>query len=472
MFRVINKIEKMYDVNVMPFFEGEINNCEHISEENKKLIESIFDREKFNGEENKKVSVSFLEHGHLINMLYIGIGKRNEFTENKYREILFSNFLNLKGDILISSGDSLLSNAKILTEIVYNVNYSFDRYKKEKDKKINVDLFEISLENNDENIVLNEVTNIVRELINEPANVITPETLSLKAESLGKEYGVETEIYDEYRVSELGMEGFLSVGRAGANRPKLIVMRYFGNPENGKNICGLIGKGLTYDTGGLSLKPTDSMLEMKSDMGGAATVIGAICALAKMKVKKNVVAVVAACENSIGSKAYRPGDIINTMLGKTIEITNTDAEGRITLVDAITYAIKEEKVTEIIDVATLTGGVVVALGSEATGIFSNDEGMYRNFQVASEMWGEYYWRLPLYKEYAKLIKSDVADLKNSAGRWASSITAAKFLEEFIENTPWIHLDIAGTAYLDKPGKWTKKGATGVAVKTIYSYLKK
>ena len=213
------------------------------------------------------------------------------------------------------------------------------------------------------------------------------------------------------------------------------------------------------------------MVGMKSDMGGAATVIGAMTAVARMKVKKNIVAVVAACENSIGGNAYRPGDVIGSMNGKSIEVTNTDAEGRLTLIDAITYSIRNEKVSEIVDVATLTGGVIVALGFDATGTFTNTDEMYTKMERSSSEYGELVWRMPLFDKYKEILKSDVADLVNSGGRWASAASAAKFLEEFVEGMPWMHLDIAGTSYASKAEEYYPKGATGRVVRSIYSYFK-
>ena len=194
-------------------------------------------------------------------------------------------------------------------------------------------------------------------------------------------------------------------------------------------------------------------------------------AVARMKLKKNVVAVIAACENSIGGNAYRPGDIIGSMAGKSIEAVNTDAEGRLTLIDAITYIIRNENVTEVIDVATLTGGIIVALGHDATGVFTNTDRMYENLEIASKKWGEEIWRLPLLPSYKELIKSDVADLKNAGEKSASAASAAKFLEDFVENLPWMHLDIAGTSFKFSDSGYSKKGATGETVRTLYSYIK-
>ena len=277
------------------------------------------------------------------------------------------------------------------------------------------------------------------------------------------------EILDEKEIEKLGMNLLLAVGRASITKPRLIVMRYLNEKDSAEKI-GLVGKGLTYDTGGLCIKPADSMLEMKSDMAGAASVIGAMCAIAKGKVKKNVVAIVPACENAINENAYRPGDIIKSMNGKTVEIINTDAEGRLALADALTYAVRNEKVTEIVNLATLTGAILVSLGTITTGVFSNSDEKYAMIEKSSKLYGEKVWRMPIFDEYSELLKSTVADIKHTGGRMGGSITAAKFLEVFVEGLPWIHMDIAGTAF-NSGIKWLKKGATGVGVKTLYSYVK-
>lgn len=472
MFRVINKIEKSYDENVTLFFEDKISTCEYLSEESRKLINKVIEKEKFTGKFKETIKFTFLENGYLVTLTYVGAGKKEEFTEDRLRELLFSTLSKMTGNILLSSEEPDLCNTRILTEIFYNINYSFDVYKEKKNAKINLDIFkEQKTEGMGEDEILAISTNITRALIDEPANIIKPESLAETAEALGREFGFATEILEEDKIKELGMEAFLAVGRASINKPKLIVMRYFGDKTQRDKKYGLIGKGLTFDSGGLCIKPADGMLGMKEDMGGAATVIGTMCSLAKLGVKKNVIAIVAACENSISSNAYRPGDILTTMSGKTVEVINTDAEGRLTLADAITYAIRIEKVSEILDVATLTGAMMVALGFAATGVYSNSDEKYLALESAGKYWGEKYWRMPLFDEYGELMKSDVADLKNSGGRWGGANSAAKFLEEFTEGLPWMHLDIAGTAFSDKDKKWIKKGATGVAVKTIYTYIK-
>ena len=440
---IIEKIEGIYSKTVSLVSEGDFRLCEYISDKNKIFIEKVMEKNSFTGKKGEKLEVSFLEGEALVTILFLGIGKKENMNRDIMREVIYNGLKDVTGDILIGSEDKELIDIEVIGEVAEHIDYKFDKYMSEKkDKKLNIYYF---MEKNDINIIegkeLGKIINIVRDLINEPACVITPEKLAEEAEKLGKEFGFEVEIMDEKEAEKLGMKAFLAVGRASINRPKVIVMRYNGDSESEKRI-GLVGKGLTYDTGGLSLKPTSSMLDMKTDMGGAATVIGTMCALGKMKIRRNVTAVVAACENAIGSNAYRPGDIIGSMNGKTIEITNTDAEGRLTLADALTYIIRKENVDEVIDAATLTGAIMVALGDNVTGVFSNSDENYKKLEAAGKYWGEKYWQMPIFEEYRDIIKSDVADLKNSAGRLAGSITAAKFLEEFIEEKPWMHLDSA------------------------------
>ncbi len=470
MFKVINKIEKNYELNVVLCFEGQVNICEHISSTNKALIEKLMNKKEFTGKKGETLKVEFLEGTQLISMIFVGMGKDDEYTLDVYREVIFDILSKEKGSVLISAEDERLLDYNVLGEIVSNVNYNFDTFKEKKAETLEVELF-ISGEEKEfsETIFLGEATDIARDLVDQPANIVNPETLAKKAVELGEEYGFEVEILDEKEIEKLGMNLLLAVGRASITKPRLIVMRYLNEKDSAEKI-GLVGKGLTYDTGGLCIKPADSMLEMKSDMAGAASVIGAMCAIAKGKVKKNVVAIVPACENAINENAYRPGDIIKSMNGKTVEIINTDAEGRLALADALTYAVRNEKVTEIVDLATLTGAILVSLGTITTGVFSNSDEKYAMIEKSSKLYGEKVWRMPIFDEYSELLKSTVADIKHTGGRMGGSITAAKFLEVFVEGLPWIHMDIAGTAF-NSGIKWLKKGATGVGVKTLYSYVK-
>ncbi|MGL4875060.1 MAG: leucyl aminopeptidase, partial [Clostridium sp.] len=288
----------------------------------------------------------------------------------------------------------------------------------------------------------------------------------------GKDYGFEVEVFEKDKIEEFGMEAFLAVAKGSKKKPRLIVMRYFGDANNREKTIGLVGKGLTFDTGGYSLKPSASMDTMKSDMGGAAAVAGAMALIAKRKLKVNVISVIAACENAISGNAYKPGDIIGSMKGTTIEVLNTDAEGRLTLVDAVTYIQEKENVKEVIDLATLTGAALVALGDTTSAILSNNDEFFKELEEASLRTGEKLWRLPTFDEYRELIKSDIADLKNIGGRYAGTITAGLFIEKFInEGNSWIHMDIAGTAWTDSPKPYKAKGGTGIPVNTLYEMVK-
>ena len=257
--------------------------------------------------------------------------------------------------------------------------------------------------------------------------------------------------------------------KASVNEPRLIIMRHLGDPGNPEQVLGLVGKGMTFDSGGLSLKQAQGMHTMKYDMAGAAAVIGAMSALSREKVHLNVVAVVAACENLVSGTGYRPGDIIGTMAGKSVMVESTDAEGRLTLADAIHYIITKENASVVVDAATLTGAVIVALGNITTGVITNDSGLYERLQQASQQCGEKVWQLPSFPEYKEQNKTPHADLRNVGGREAGTITAGLFLEEFVQDKPWLHLDIAGTAFASKDGDYLSEGATGAGVRLLYHF---
>src|SRR5712692_3012936 len=283
---------------------------------------------------------------------------------------------------------------------------------------------------------------------------------------MAKQFGLECEIMDRREMEELGMGGLLAVARGSSEPPKFIILRYRGAPQSPGKGMALVGKGITFDSGGLSLKSAEQMQDMKTDMAGAAAVIGAMQAIGKLKPAINVTAFVPATENMPGGSAYRPGDILRIMNGKTIEIINTDAEGRLVLADALSYAIMKEQATTVIDVATLTGGIVIALGSVMSGIFCNDDSLSEEIIQAGRAAGEKFWRMPLDDEYAEAICSDVADIKQTGGTPASSVTAAKILENFVGNAHWAHLDIAGTDFSDTRKPYQEKGATGFAARTL------
>jgi leucyl aminopeptidase len=322
----------------------------------------------------------------------------------------------------------------------------------------------------DEARVLGESQNFTRELVNEPSNRMTPTILADRAQAMSKEVGLKCEVYGGEKIQELKMGAFWGVAQGSDEPPALIVMRYepAGAPE--KPVLGLVGKGVTFDTGGISIKPADGMEKMKYDMAGGATMIGVMRAIALLKPKVKVIGIVCATENMPSGKAQKPGDIQTAMSGKTIEIINTDAEGRLVLADGLCYA-RQLGCTHLIDAATLTGAVVVALGFANAGIFANDENMYQQFTKALSRAGEKMWRLPLDDEYKEQIKSNIADIMNTGGRWGGAITAAMFLKEFAEDTPWMHLDIAGTAWMEENKPWIAKGPSGIAVRSLVEFAR-
>lgn len=318
-------------------------------------------------------------------------------------------------------------------------------------------------------VALAEATNFARDLVNEPPNVLTPSELANRASVMARQFGLECEILDRPAMQELGMGGLLGVAQGSVEPPKFIILRYHGAAQSGEAGIALVGKGITFDTGGISLKPAERMHEMKGDMAGAAAVIGAMYAVAALKPAINVTALVPTTENMPSGTAYRPGDILRIMNGKTIEIVNTDAEGRLVLADALSYAVKEG-LSPIIDVATLTGGIVVALGSVMSGLFCNNTTLSNEIIAAGQAAGEKFWPMPLDEEYEESIQSDIADIKQTGGRYASAATAAKILEQFVGDAQWAHLDIAGTDFIDAKKPYQEHGATGVAVRTLAEFV--
>jgi leucyl aminopeptidase len=327
-----------------------------------------------------------------------------------------------------------------------------------------------------EAIIIGESQNFTRSLVNEPGNKLTPTILGQRAALMAAEVGLGCEVHSTEKLRELKMGAFWSVSQGSAEPPALIVLRY--EPQGVKDgpVLGLVGKGITFDSGGISIKPSDKMEEMKTDMAGGAAMLGAMRAIALLKPKVRVIAVVCAAENMPSGTAQKPGDVQTAMPfsadkpGKTIEIINTDAEGRLVLADGLTYA-RQLGATHLIDAATLTGACVVALGHINAGAFSNDDETWTKFNAALATSGEKFWRLPLGEEYAEMIKSDIGDIKNTGGRWGGAITAAEFLKVFVEDTPWIHLDIAGLAWAEDSKPYISKGPSGVGVRSILEWVR-
>ena len=326
-----------------------------------------------------------------------------------------------------------------------------------------------------EGTILGESQNFTRALVNEPGNRLTPTILGERAAAMCKEQGLQCEVHSTDKIKALKMGAFWAVAQGSDEPPALIVMRYE-PPSNGKAaskdapVLALVGKGITFDTGGISIKPADGMEKMKYDMAGGAAMIGAMRAIAQLKPNVRVISVVCSAENMPSGKAYKPGDVAIAMSGKAIEVLNTDAEGRMVLADGLYYA-RQLGATHLIDAATLTGACVVALGMLNGGVFSNDDATYERFHKALEISGEKFWRLPAEDEYRDMIVSDIGDIKNTGGRYGGAITAAMFLKEFVEDTPWIHLDIAGVAWMEEQKPWIAKGPSGVAVRSIVEWVR-
>jgi len=312
--------------------------------------------------------------------------------------------------------------------------------------------------------IMAEATNLARDMANEPANYMTPTHMAEVAQRVADEWGFECRILEQADMERLGMGALLSVARGSRQPPKLILLSYKGG-DPAKSPLGLVGKGITFDSGGISIKPSEGLGDMKGDMAGGAAVIAVMRAIGELRPKVNVTALVPATENLPDGAALKPGDIVQASNGKTIEVVTTDAEGRLILADALCYA-SNLGLSPVVDVATLTGACHIALGDFCTGAFGNNQELVDRVIKAGEEAGEYIWQMPMYEEYKEQNKSDIADIKNSAGRWGGAITGAQFLAEFVAETPWVHLDIAGPSRAEKDRTYLVKGATGVAVRTL------
>ncbi len=445
------------------------------------IIESLIEKEQFVGDA-KEVLVTYIkDEDEYRKLILIGLGEEDKLTTEKVRMALGrllnkAKKLKVKELYIASSLAGQTGELKpeaMIAESILLANYKFDKYlaKKDESKLELISFVGADEEAFEEGKTLAEATNIARDLVATPSNDLTPVILADFAKEKAKEYGFDIDIFDEKKIQKLGMEAFWQVAKGSDNPPRFIIMRYFGDKKNKDNITALVGKGVTYDSGGLSLKSSDGMSTMKTDMGGSASVVGAMCAIAKQKLNVNVVAIVAACENIPSARAYHPGDIIGSMAGKTIHVKSTDAEGRLTLADAVYYAVKEEKASRVLDIATLTGACIAALGQRVTGVLASDEDFYQRLENSSKLSDELIWRLPIFDHFKEAYKHPEADLNNTGEGGAGTITGGMFIGEFVEDTPWIHMDIAGKTYVGKDLEYIGKGPTGVGVRTLY-YLAK
>ncbi len=454
------------------------------------IIRQLVKEKAFEGKLNQTTFIYSLGKLNVEKVLLIGLGNKKEMTLDKLRQAsatitkiaeakginkLMTNLpdMKIKG-ITPSDIGQAIGEGAILSL------YKFNQYKSEK-KNDEKKLSELTLfTENEKNVkILKSGVSIAqkisaavfftRDLINHPGNTATPTYLAEQAKKMAKQCNIKCKILNKPDMEKLEMGGLLGVARGSHQPPKFIILEYWGTKKN-KSPIVLVGKGLTFDSGGISLKPGQGMDEMKTDMSGGAGMIGAIMAAASLKLPVNVVTLVPATENMPGGSANKPGDILKTMSGKTIEVLNTDAEGRLILADALTYA-EKYKPKAVIDMATLTGACVIALGHHATGILGTDEKLIDAVKKAGEVTGERVWQLPLWEEYDEMIKSDIADVKNIGGRGAGTITAAGLLKKFASEYPWAHLDIAGTAWTEKPKPYVPKGAVGVGVRMIVQYLR-
>ena len=421
-------------------------------------------------------------------IVIVGLGKQSELTPDKIREAVaeICRFLRQKDIDSIATiaqgaglvGISVESAAQAVTEGALLGTYAFRKhmtkeveYGEIKQLTI-VDADETKLSSLEKGCdlgkILAEATNLARDMVNEPANYMTPSQMAETARQLAEKNGLEINVLEREQMQELGMGALLGVARGSLEPPRFITLHYKGGDSTAVDMA-LIGKGITFDSGGISIKPSEKMEEMKGDMAGGAAVIAAISAIAQLKPKINVMAIIPATENLPSGSAQKPGDIVTTISGKTIEVINTDAEGRLVLADALGYANKLG-VKHIVDAATLTGAMVIALGNIYTGAFSNNQELMDRVVAAGTEAGELIWQMPMHESFREQIKSDVADIKNVGGRPAGSITAAQLLAEFAGDTPWVHLDIAGTSMSEKERGYLVKGATGIPVRTLVNLV--
>ena len=410
-------------------------------------------------------------------LLLVGAGKREKFGTAELRRVAAAALRHLKARsvkrlaFLARESDRSAAAAEAVTEGLLLGNFEGDTYKTDKkngalEAAVLVGFDAAAQSGLERGRIIAEAQNFTRALGNEPSNLLTPRLLAERAQAMAREAGLAIEVLDEKRLADLKMGALLGVASGSVEPPRMIVLTYTpANLKPGAPVLALVGKAVTFDTGGISIKPSADMEKMKFDMAGGAAILGVMRVLAQLKPAIKVIAVIPSVENMPGGRAQKPGDVQIAMSGKSVEVINTDAEGRLILADALHYA-KQLGATHIVDAATLTGAIVVALGGVNTGVFGTDEAFTARVLACAKSAGEKMWHMPLDDEYRELIKSTIADIQNVGGRWGGAISAAWFLREFTGDIPWVHLDIAGTAWLDDAKPWMGKGGTGVAVRTL------
>ena len=418
-------------------------------------------------------------------LLVVGAGKKEKFNGAQLRRVAACavRYLRARGihDVawVLSSEESQAASVQAVVEGAVLADYDADRYRTERDGERRIDYLvlatggtspsDAALATLERARLIAEAQNYTRDLVNEPANRMTPTQLAERAQDMATRFGLDCQVLGPQEIRDLKMGAFLGVAQGSDEPAKLIVVRYLPPDAPEAPVIGLIGKGITFDTGGISIKPSENMHEMKTDMAGGATMLGVMQALAQLKPRVRVMAVIPATENMPSGKASKPGDVVTSMSGKTIEILNTDAEGRLVLADALAYA-KQLGCTVLIDAATLTSAIAIALGNITTGVFGWNQEWVNRVLASAAAAGEKMWQMPLDEDYRELYKSTIADLANTGGRYGGAITAAMFVGEFAGDTPWVHLDIAGTRWSNEEKPYLAKGPTGAAVRTLVHLL--
>ncbi|HLM62597.1 MAG TPA: leucyl aminopeptidase [Pyrinomonadaceae bacterium] len=454
-------------------------------------ITSIIKSEEFKGESGDTAYFLFEPKGKIkaSRLLLIGVGERAEYKASDVGILAGTAARNLRNRNVRSFALAARSDGDV-SDVATNAaagvvtsQFELDKYRTSDKADKAIDNFVLYVEGADEKElkdalnrgeIIGDSMNFSRDLANEPPNILHPTEMANRAQKMAKETGLKCEILDEAKMEKLGMGSLLSVTKGSAQPAKLIVLKYEPKKSTGKKgeLLALVGKGITFDTGGISIKPSEGMEAMKYDMSGGATVLGTMRAIGLLKPTVPVLGIVAAVENMPGGAATRPSDIVTASNGKTVEILNTDAEGRLVLADAVAYA-EKNGATRIIDMATLTGAVIIALGDLNTAVLGNDQELVDEIIECGKEMGENFWQLPIGKEYSKAIKSDIADIKNiGGGRKAGTIIGAVFIQEFIKDAKWAHLDIAGTAWADDAKPHRAKGPTAVAVRTLLKLVEK
>jgi leucyl aminopeptidase len=478
---------------MLGFFQNDKNNIEDLElpDELKELIREIFESEDFKGKTQESLLIYTNKLIPSKRILLVGLGKKDDFNPEKIRTTIGAASRKIK-DLGIKELGVFFESftfgkfkadeiAQAIIEGMILGSFKNTNYQTEDlDKIKTIEQVTVFSENEELNDLLKtgvrtgkiiaDAVNYCRELSWGPANDITPTKLATEAERLAETFDIKTTIFDRQKSKEIGLTSFLAVAQGTEEPPKFIIMEY-GEQFKKEGTIALVGKAITFDTGGISIKPTKDMKLMKADMTGGAVVFATMKAIAQLGLEKHIVALVPATDNMPSGKAYHPGDIITSYDGKTIEVISTDAEGRMVLVDALSYAAEHYQPDAMFDFATLTGSIVVALGNHAIGYFTNNETIVTAIEEASELSGEKVWRMPLWEDYDQQLKSDLADLKHTGGRAGGAITAARFLSKFVKETPWSHFDIAGVMQQEKNSGYNPAGSKGPAVRLMIDLLK-